>query len=214
MSILSRLICFAALLGAAHGTQAVIVDLRSGTTGTVFNNQSFNETRGLSAVAQGSTDLSLTAMRLDEFNIIEPPDGTVGARVYTDSGALIASNDVTVATGFNQSVTIPIAATLGAGSAYRFAFFISNGVGGGSGDIFDPDPPGLNLTPYTDSTGLFQVTNAWSIAADAFPVNSNAAIPLMFLQVQAVPEASSLMLLVAGLLPLALLRSARRARRC
>ena len=125
MKIMYVLLSLAWVLGSTQTSQAITVDVISGTTGDVSLNQSFNETRGVTGRVLGTADLNLISMRLDEFNIGLSPGGTVGARVYAnDTGALIATADGAVLVGFNQSVTIPIFATLAAGSTYRFAFFV------------------------------------------------------------------------------------------
>jgi hypothetical protein len=203
MKITHGLVSLALFVSSTPSGHAITVDLTSGTTGDVSFNQSFNETRGVTATVLGTGDLNLFSMRLDEFNIGLSPGGSVGARVYAnDTGALIAAANTAVPVGFDQSVTIPIFTTLAAGGTYRFAFFVGNGLNGGSGDIFDPDPQNAFGFSYVESGGLFHLTNAWAIPADAFPTNPNTSIPLMFLEVRPVPEPTAFWLLASGLLPL------------
>src|SRR4051794_37177270 len=199
MNRIYRFASLAILFGTAHASLAVTVDVTSGATGTAHPGQSFNETRGVTATLLGSTDLNLLAMRLDEFTIGLAPGGTVGARVYATTGTLIAAADRSVPQGSDQSISIPISATLTAGSTYRFAFFISNGDVGGSGNMFDPDPQGAFGFSYVDSSGLFRFTDARSNAGDIFPTTPNIFVPRMFLEVRAVPEPALLWLMLGGL---------------
>jgi hypothetical protein len=129
------------------------VDLLSGATGTVFFNQSFNgETRSLEVTVLGASDLCVNFMTLKEFNITGEPS-TVGARIYSSGGALLASSDQVVGVGFNQSVTIPVSATLHVGQSYRL-ILVERLDGGNSGDFLDVDPPGLPFGSYIETTGL------------------------------------------------------------
>ena len=202
MSIIYRLASLAILLGIAETSLAITVDVTSGTAGTTHLGQSFNETRGVTATLLGSTDFNLLSMRLDRFNILQAPGGTVGARVYADTGALIASADSAVAQGVDQSITIPILATLTGGSTYRFAFFISTVNGGASGDMFDPDPQNAFGFSYVDSNGLFRFSDARSDTADIFPTTPNIFVPFMFLETRAVPEPALFWIVLAGLIVL------------
>ncbi len=202
-----RLVFLALLLGTGETGQAITVDLTSGTTGIMYLNQSFNETRGVTAFVLGSTDLNLLSMRLDGFTIALDPGGTVRARVYADdTGALIAAADSAVSVGSGQSVTIPISATLTAGSTYRFAFFVSNEFIGGGGDMLDPDPQNALDFLYVDSTGLFRIGNAWDGFSDEFPTTPNRFVPLMFLEVASVPIPAAVWLLGSALVVLGVMR--------
>ena len=203
MNITYRLASLAIVLAVAQTSLAVTVDMTSGTAGTAHPGQSFNETRGVTATLLGSVDLNLLSMRLDEFTIGLAPGGTVGARVYADTGTLIASADRQVAQGADQSITIPISATLTAGSTYRFAFFISNGIDGGSGAMFDPDPQGAFGFSYVDSSGLFRFADVRADPGDIFPTTPNIFVPRMFLEAQPVPEPALLWLVLGGLTGLA-----------
>jgi hypothetical protein len=161
------------------------LDLTSGTTGTVFFNQSFNgETRGVDVTVLGSADLVVNSITLREFNILDAA-ATVGARIYSPGGALLASGDAAVDTGFNQTVTIPISATLIAGSGYRIAFFIPTATHGNSADEFDPGPQPIDFTgfPYTESNGVLSIDGAWDIVGDVFPTTINAFVPMIALEV-------------------------------
>jgi hypothetical protein len=139
-------------------------------------------------------------MSLSEFNI-GTSTGSVGARIYeSSSGTLLASADQTVATGFDQSLTLPVTALLLSAQTYRVSFFISAGSSGGSGDLFDADPLGLALNDYLDATGSVQVIQAFSIGSDAFPTIFNGGVP--FITIEATPSSStpepSVWLLVSG----------------
>lgn len=158
---------------------ATTVDLTSGTSGTLFGGQSFNETRGVDVTVQGVDAQVLSSMTLRGLNI-GTPSGTVGARVYhTGTQALIASANMAVSSGSNQTVSMPISAVLAAGGTYRLCFFVSAGTNGGSGTMFDPNPPSVGGFPYTESTGTLVVVQAYSTIADAFPNNQNIFVPLI-----------------------------------
>lgn len=204
-------------LAALDTAVAIPVDLTSGTTTTANIGQSFNETRGVTATVLGGIDLELLSMTVSEFNIFLP-GGTVGARVYADSGALLASADAPVPTGTGQTVTIPILATLAAGDAYRFAFFVSD-FQSASTTLFDPIPSGFALTPYVDLSGLFRISATWALPSDAFPTNISTSLPHISLEVQQtiqqVPELGVGWLLASALLCVTALayRNAPRSRR-
>jgi len=163
---------------------ATTVDLTSGTTGALTGvPQSFNETRGVDVTVLAASDQLLRSMTLDGL-FISTASATIGARVYdSNTMTLIASADTTVSSGSNLSVTIPIPATLAAGSDYRLSFFVDAGGFGGSGTMFDPDPSGLGGFPYTDATGTLDINQAYSIASDSFPTNANIFVPLITLHV-------------------------------
>jgi hypothetical protein len=160
------------------------VDLTAGPSGsTTPVPQSFNETRGVDMRLEGPDDLYLDRMTLNGL-YISTPTATVGARVYGSGAQLLASANVGVTSGANQSVTVPITAYLAAGSTYRVCFFVNAGGSGGSGRMFDPDPPSVGGFPYVEGTGTIRVLAAYSTAADAFPTNANIFVPLMTLCVQ------------------------------
>jgi hypothetical protein len=152
------------------------VDLTAGPSGS-FSGQSFNETRGMDVVVQGTTDFDLRTMQLEGLNI-GSPSAFVGARVYdTDTHALIASADQTVTTGTNQTVIAPVTATLVAGKTYRVCFFADAGGADDSGTLFDPSPPGTGGFPYTEATGNIRVLQSYSTGSDAFPAGLNFFAP-------------------------------------
>ena len=202
------LISIILLLGLAYNSAyAVSVDLTSGTTGTIPNvPQSFNETRAARISVLSPSNLSVSSMTLGNFNIDSGIIGTVGARIYNESGSLLAFADSAVSDGLDQSIIIPISAILVSGESYRVGFFIDAGGSGASGDMFAPDS-----FPYTETNGLFSITGAFSISSDAFPTNPNIFIhTMMGLEVSAVPIPAAVWLFGSGLL--GLIGIARRKR--
>lgn len=160
------------------------IDLTAGTTGTNFDNQSFNETRAIEVLVVSFDDLQVQSMTLRNFNIVNG-SGTVGARIYDDAGVLVASVDAAVGQGFDQSVTIPITTALVSGSTYRIGFFIvTDPPWGGSGDFLDADPSGLEIDDYVEPTNSLQILQAWQIPSDSFPTNFNSFLPLMTVTVE------------------------------
>ena len=129
--------------------------------------------------------------------------GTLGARIYDSvSGTLLSSGSAPVAAGANQSLTVPVIATLATGHTYRVGFFLDVGGSAGSGDFIDVNPPGLPITRYTENTGLLQITGTFQQLTDSFPTNQNFGLPFISLDVTPVPEPSKWVSLAAGLLML------------
>lgn len=159
-------ILFGLVLGMANGpVNAASIDLTSGAIGTLFGNQSFNgETRTAQVTVLGATNLAVSSMTLNLFDI-RTGTATMGARIYNTTGTLLAFADITPTVVDNQSVTIPISATLIAGNSYRLGFFISSSSGSSNNvDQFVP-----NSFPYTETNGLFQITGAFQKGGDVFP---------------------------------------------
>jgi hypothetical protein len=206
ITVLAAALC-AAVMASTSAHAAVDADLVAGATGTAFFNQSFNETRAADVTVLGAANLNLQSMTLREFNVVTGPGGTLGARVYdASSGTLLALGSAAVGAGFDQTLTIPIAATLVAGHTYRVGFFLDVEGDAGSADGLDVSPPGLGLTPYAESTGLLLVSGTFATGSDSFPSTANGLLPLMTLTVTPVPEPAMWQLLAGGLLGAAALR--------
>ncbi len=189
---------------------AATIDITSGATGTIWLNQSFNETRAVDVTVLAS-DLLVSSMTLNEFNI-GSGTGTVGARIFNSDGSLYAGANMAASAGFDQSLTIPISAILAQGETYRIGFFISAPQWSGTGDFLDPDPVGSSLSPYSDPNGWLRITAAYSFPADVYPTYANRSVPLMTLEAEPshpVPEPGSLALLAGGFGILAVARKWR-----
>jgi hypothetical protein len=197
--LLSVLLFGATLEAFALPAMAVNIDLTSGTTGTVDVNQSFNgESRAADVTILSAVSEQVSSMTVANVSIAAS-GATVGARIYDSSQTLIASANVpSVPVASNQTFTVPISATLVAGSSYRLAFFVSSAPSGNDGNLFDPNPPSVGGFPYTESQGLFRVNSGWDGLGDVYPNATNDSIPLMSMVVAPVPEPASAALLVLG----------------
>ena len=159
------------------------VNLTPTSAGTLTPGQSFNETRAADVKVLTAGPLTVSSMTLGGLNIGSSASSALaGARIYdSSSGALVASGDATVNAGSQQTITIPIAATLASGATYRVGFYVqTNPTGSGSGTVFV-----VTSFPYTESTGRFQVVAAWdsSPAGDVFPTTTNTVLPQMTITV-------------------------------
>ncbi len=176
------------------------IDLTSGASGTLPS-VGYNETRGVDITVNSDCgDLKVVSMTLDGLGV-GGASATVGARIYDSSTtSLIASGDTTVSTGTNQSVMIPISATLTVGKDYRVGFYVVTG-GVGNTVMFDPDPPSLGGFGYTDATGLVVVNQAYAVGTDSFPSILNTVTPQITLNLatEVVPSLGPWGLLVLAL---------------
>jgi hypothetical protein len=169
-------------------------DVATGTTGTITNAQTFNETRAVCVKLRGSAARQVQSLVLRRLNLGSP--GRVGARIYDGTnagGTLIASADVNVAAGPNQVVDVPVSATLLANTAYYMSFYVeTTSPGDGSGDFFTPSTfiSVADQRTYRESSGVFSVHTANSIAADAFPGPRSMFVPQLTI-VSAPPSVAS-----------------------
>ena len=167
---------------------ATAVNLTPTSAGTLMDSQSFNETRAADIKVLTPGPLTVSSMTLSGLNVVGS-SATVGARIYdSSSGALVTSGNATVNAGSQQTITIPIAGTLASGATYRVGFYVQTApsTGGGSGTILVVNGATLtSFTPYTESTGRFQIVAAWdsSPSGDVFPTTVNTALPQMTIAV-------------------------------
>ncbi len=162
---------------------ATTVNLTPTSAGTLMDGQSFNETRAADVKVLAAGPLTVSSMTLSGLNIDSSATSALaGARIYdSSSGALVASGNATVNAGSQQTITIPITATLASGSTYRIGFYVeTTPSGGGSGTVFV-----VTSFPYPEPTGRFQIVAAWdsSPAGDTFPTTTNTALPQMTITV-------------------------------
>ena len=157
------------------------INLASGTTGTTTGvPQSYNENRGVDVTVLSKLDLKISSMTLSKFFPNPGDTAWVGARIYNSStGTLLMSSPtytLTNTTGAN--ITVPMSYTLTAGGTYRLSFY-----------GWGPHPPTINSGdgflpqsfPYTESSGLLQINQAYDIATDVMPSNVNLEVPLITL---------------------------------
>ena len=164
------------------------ISVTSGASGSPALGQSYNETRAVDVTVLSPVDLLVQSMTLTGFTA--HPSATIGARIYdTTTQALIASTTTTTSSG--GPVTLPISAILDTGDEYRIGFYAVVG----TANFFDP-----SSFPYTESSGLLRINGAYDAGSDSFPSLTNLSDPLVTLQVVAVPEPGSLILLGIGLL--------------
>ena len=164
------------------------VNLTPASAGTFTAGQSFNETRAADVTVLTTGPLAVSSMTLSGLDI--GGTGTTalaGARIYNSSGTLVASANATVNAGSQQTVTIPIAATLASGATYRVGFYVqTTPASQGSGTILVVNGATLtSFTPYTEPTGRFQIVGAWdsSPSGDVFPTSVNIFLPQMTIAV-------------------------------
>ena len=163
----------------SNSTQAVNSSVITGTTGTMINNQSFNETRAVSVTVLGTKDRTTETITLKGLNTTGATSALVGARVYdTTTKTLIASKNATVAAGNDLSVTINLITTLTAGKTYTIGFYVqTNPLSKGSGNFYLPDS-----SPYTEDTGIFQINSASITASDSYPESANQYVPQLIIR--------------------------------
>ena len=166
--------------------RAVTSDLASGTSGSLLLNQSFNgETRAAEVSVLGTGERVVLSMTVTGVDIVVDPGALVGARIYDGAGVAVASADLFVPIGENQTITIPISGTLLAGATYRLAFFVPPGATGNTGDLFDPDPPGAGGFGYVESQGLFVVGGGFQTIGDSYPTTASfSTIPRISLEIE------------------------------
>jgi hypothetical protein len=150
----------------------------------------------------GGVDRMVRSMTVRDVDIRDAST-LVGARIYSSAGVPIAVGDLLVPIGENQTINVPISATLTAGSGYRLAFFVPTSATGNNGNLFDPAPPGAGGFGYVETQGLFRINGGFQIIGDLFPATASAStIPEIGLEVAAVSEPSSIALLAAALIGL------------
>lgn len=173
------------------GASIYTINMESGTTGTVFGGQSYNETRAVDVTVLSPLDLGVSSMTLSGIN----GTGTADAVIYnSNTHALVASASGTLTGG---TITLAISATLISGDEYRIGFYGLLG----SGTEFEPSGWTIsNETPYTESNGLLKINSAWDLASNAFPTNPNLFVPEISMQVTPVPEPGTPALAGLGLL--------------
>ena len=162
-----------AVVAEPHASMQVFpasLDLTSGTSGVLTAPQAFDGTRGVDVTVMGASNVQVASLGLEGLDIGSASSALVGARIYeTSGGSLVAAADATI-TSAGGPLSVPISATLSAGSAYRVAFFVATTPPGqGTGTLFDPAPAGPGGFPWTETGGVLQVNGAYSAASDAFP---------------------------------------------
>jgi len=193
------LCAFLSVAVLAASASAVTIDLTSGTTGSIISGQSFNgENRAADVTVLGVGNQIVSSMTVTGVNTFDS-SASVVAHIYDDStSTAIATASVVVPVGTNQTITIPISATLIAGNSYRLAFFVPSTTSGNDAALFQPTAFG-----YTESQGLFRVNGGFdTFPTDVFPTGTNIFIPQI--SFQTVPEGSSVTLLAFGLAGLCL----------
>lgn len=182
----------AALFSLTCFQQPAMAETQAGTRPDTMG-QSFNgESRGVDITVLGAADVNVSAMTLDGFNIRNPSDVPIEARIYKDNGEVAASAIAWVHGGEGQSITVPLATTLTAGKNYRLALFIPESKEGNTMDGFLPE------FPYTESSGLFRINQAYSGGANALPADVNMLLPMIKIEVQDASGKSSMIPLGSG----------------
>jgi hypothetical protein len=166
-------------------------DLTSGMAGSTLLDQSFNgETRGISVTVNTAEHRRVTSMTLRTLDTVANPT-TVGARIYTSGGLLMASSDTVVGAGTQPPITIPISVILMAGASYRLAFYSSSG----QADLFVP-----MVLPYIEDSGTFVVNGGYLTSGDAFPNSNSGTFPMIEVVTTSQPPTGAGLIPVRGLL--------------
>ncbi len=177
------------IASASFDAFAITVDLTSAVNGSLSGDQGFYGTQAVEVGVVCPLALSLTGMTLREFSVGKDGSGSLGARIYdSHSGILIASSEATVESGFHQSITVPIFATLLPDHTYRVGFFVSGGQFVGSFNGIDVSPPGKSMTPYFERSGLLQIEGIFQSNKDAFPTTGYRFLPFISVDVAQAPE--------------------------
>jgi hypothetical protein len=171
-------------------SEASTVDLLSGVIGSFSSDQGFAGTEAVDIQSIAPVELMMSSLTLREYSARTAE--ALGARIYDQqTGMLLAGKDISVTLGSDQSITIPMVATLAVGHTYRIGFFSSFAVASG----IDVGTPALSFTPFIERSGLFAVTGVFRSSVDAFPADPYPYLPFISLDVvqaaAAVPEASA-----------------------
>lgn len=156
------------------GCTAATSDVATGTSVSMVEGQSYNETRAVDVTVLGSSARVVEKMVLRGLNVGgTSTTAVVAARIYDSSQALVGSSAVAVAAGWSQTVEVPVSAILAAGQTYRLGFSVETSpLWQGSGSFFIPSGLG-----YDDGSGVFRINSAWSGVVDAYPANGNMFVP-------------------------------------
>jgi hypothetical protein len=191
MCNLSRVLqaTFIFLALASFDVFPITVDLTSPAIGSLSGDQRFNDSRAIEIGVVCPVALSVTGMTLREFSVREDGTGSLGGRIYdSQSGILIAASESTVATGFHQSITIPIFAELQPGHTYRVGFYAGRGEFIGASNGIVVDRPGGLMTPYFERSGLLQIQGIFQSNNDAFPTTPYPVLPFISIEVTQAPD--------------------------
>jgi hypothetical protein len=171
-------------------SEATTVDLVSGIIGTFSSDQGFDGTQAVDIRSIAPVGLTISSLTLREYSARTAE--TLGARIYDEqTEMLLAAENIPVGLASDQSITIPMVATLAVGHTYRIGFFSSFAVASGI-DVGAPTP---SFTPFIERSGLFAITGVFRSNVDAFPADPYRYLPFISLEVMqvaaAVPEASA-----------------------
>jgi len=111
------------------------------------------------------------------FNVGLDGMAIIGARIYNSStSTLLYSHDTTVYNIYYGPVSMPLSFILDPGQTYRIGYYCSGNNSDNSADMFHP-----SAFPYTESSGVLRINQAYELLQDGMPVNMNIFVPLIVL---------------------------------
>lgn len=168
---------------------ADVADFTSGTDGTINIDQVFGATTfGVDVTVLSRHDLVFSSLIIDKLDIRDSTS-QVKVRIYRvinpNLDSLIASGEITVFVGNDQSITIPVSQrkelSLMPGETYRIVVFIQSTTDSRL-DVFDPNPTGQERFPYIESNGLLQINGSYIEFSDVFPDIATQFMPIISLE--------------------------------
>ncbi len=197
---------------SAHSARAVTIDLTTGTAGNVNSLSGALNGRMLAAEVDvlSSADLMVRTLTLPnvEHRIAATLDATiwevmmVGLNISGSQVGIAQASITSDQVGLTQDLvfTFSTPPALESGKRYRIGVFMP---ASGSSTVNRIDlfvPSGVPPFPWTESTGMLQIRNAFEASSSTFPTTSRQNFPVMKLDVIPEPASGILALVALGVL--------------